>query len=192
MRKCRKCGETKSLEEFDKRKERIRAGGYTWRCKKCINEKRNENRSKKQEYYTKKVAEWREKNRERYNENHRNYRLKTKEERKKLYLYKIAKEYREQDSLYEKKKAKWQEIDWKKYINIYRLTEKENHDSRVKLGRAIVNGILERKKICEICKIDKSYEAHHHDYSKPLEVIWLCRTCHYELHNQERLNKEKK
>ena len=30
---------------------------------------------------------------------------------------------------------------------------------------------------CERCG-DKNTQAHHPDYSKPLEVIWLCRTCH--------------
>lgn len=27
---------------------------------------------------------------------------------------------------------------------------------------------------------DKEVQAHHEDYSKPLEVEWLCRTCHNE------------
>jgi hypothetical protein len=65
MRTCRNCKETKPLERFDKRKERPRAGGYTWRCKDCINRKRTENRKKNKDHYTKKAAEWREKNRER-------------------------------------------------------------------------------------------------------------------------------
>lgn len=28
-------------------------------------------------------------------------------------------------------------------------------------------------------------EMHHHDYSKPLDVEWLCRPCHMELHKLE-------
>lgn len=36
---------------------------------------------------------------------------------------------------------------------------------------------------CEQCQNEKS-EAHHNDYNKPLEVIWLCRSCHVELHNK--------
>lgn len=35
---------------------------------------------------------------------------------------------------------------------------------------------------CRDCGSEKS-EAHHEDYSKPLEVIWLCRGCHLKLHN---------
>jgi len=38
---------------------------------------------------------------------------------------------------------------------------------------------------CEVCGEPKT-EAHHDDYSKPLEVRWLCRPHHIEHHNQLR------
>ena len=41
-------------------------------------------------------------------------------------------------------------------------------------------GILKRQP-CEICASDKA-EKHHEDYSKPLEVRWLCRQCHLAVH----------
>lgn len=34
---------------------------------------------------------------------------------------------------------------------------------------------------CAICGNKKAL-AHHHDYSKPLDVVWLCRTHHAEEH----------
>jgi formylmethanofuran dehydrogenase subunit E len=34
---------------------------------------------------------------------------------------------------------------------------------------------------CEVCG-DKKAEAHHDDYSKPLDVRWLCTTHHAEWH----------
>ena len=37
------------------------------------------------------------------------------------------------------------------------------------------------KGICEICKSTK-VEGHHNDYTKALEVIWLCNKHHRELH----------
>lgn len=38
---------------------------------------------------------------------------------------------------------------------------------------------------CEMCGTDKSIEAHHPDYSEPLEVDWLCSVCHREIHKKE-------
>lgn len=38
---------------------------------------------------------------------------------------------------------------------------------------------------CAICGDQKS-EAHHEDYSRPLDVVWLCVTCHNERHNEIR------
>lgn len=40
------------------------------------------------------------------------------------------------------------------------------------------------KQPCEVCGSVYS-EAHHDDYSKPLEVRWLCRTHHLEAHGKQ-------
>jgi ribosomal protein S27AE len=45
---------------------------------------------------------------------------------------------------------------------------------------AIRDGIIERKP-CEVCGASKA-EAHHDDYSKPLDVRWLCKKHHMEHH----------
>lgn len=36
---------------------------------------------------------------------------------------------------------------------------------------------------CEACGEGK-VQMHHEDYSKPLEVIWLCEDCHYKAHGK--------
>jgi len=41
---------------------------------------------------------------------------------------------------------------------------------------------LIKKTDCANCGNIRS-EAHHTDYTKPLEVIWLCRPCHLKIHN---------
>ncbi len=38
---------------------------------------------------------------------------------------------------------------------------------------------------CDNCGADSSIEAHHLDYSNPLNVIWLCTVCHREHHKKE-------
>ena len=35
-------------------------------------------------------------------------------------------------------------------------------------------------KKCEVCEKVKELQAHHEDYTKPLEVIFLCFSCHAE------------
>jgi len=39
---------------------------------------------------------------------------------------------------------------------------------------------------CERCGKDAHLEAHHDRYDKPLEVIWLCTSCHSQTHGKLR------
>jgi len=39
---------------------------------------------------------------------------------------------------------------------------------------------------CAECGSSDS-EMHHEDYDKPLQVIWLCRECHLNLHEEEKI-----
>jgi hypothetical protein len=55
-----------------------------------------------------------------------------------------------------------------------------HHKARHLARQAIRRGDLVRMP-CEVCGMVKS-EAHHDDYSKPLDVRWLCRTHHTEWH----------
>ncbi len=48
---------------------------------------------------------------------------------------------------------------------------------------ALRRGLLVRQP-CVECGDDKSH-AHHPDYRKPLDVIWLCLEHHWELHGQK-------
>ena len=42
---------------------------------------------------------------------------------------------------------------------------------------------------CEVCGTNEKVEAHHDDYTKPLEVRWLCKKHHAEHHKQEKVDK---
>ncbi len=50
------------------------------------------------------------------------------------------------------------------------------------VARAIRNGDLVRQP-CVRCGEAKSV-AHHEDYDKPLEVVWLCQPCHKQRHKE--------
>lgn len=56
--------------------------------------------------------------------------------------------------------------------------------AQIAVGNAIRDGKI-RKQPCEICSNQKA-QAHHDDYSKPLEVRWLCTTHHSEWHKHNK------
>lgn len=60
----------------------------------------------------------------------------------------------------------------------YRKKNKLKVMARKKVFVLVRNGSL-KKKTCFICGNPKS-EAHHEDYSKPLDVTWLCKQHHVE------------
>ena len=55
---------------------------------------------------------------------------------------------------------------------------KDKERARWMVKNAIRSGHL-TKLPCQFCGETKS-EAHHDDYAKPLDVIWVCRRCHIE------------
>jgi hypothetical protein len=57
---------------------------------------------------------------------------------------------------------------------------RSHHIARWKVGRALKAGRLV-KQACEVCGARK-VQAHHDDYSKPLDVRWLCLKHHSEHH----------
>ena len=70
----------------------------------------------------------------------------------------------------------------------------ENFPERKKAQTAVSNAIRDgrmiRWPVCCMPFCEDKPEAHHPDYSKPLDVVWLCVTHHKEVHNMEFL-KEK-
>ena len=59
----------------------------------------------------------------------------------------------------------------------------EKNRAHMKVRDALKYGKLE-KKPCEVCGENK-VEAHHKDYSRPLEVNWLCPVHHGVLHRKK-------
>jgi hypothetical protein len=66
----------------------------------------------------------------------------------------------------------------------------ERHPQKAKARNLVTvmvyQGRLEKPRICQDC--DQEFEkhllhGHHEDYSKPLDVDWLCRPCHRKRHS---------
>ena len=70
------------------------------------------------------------------------------------------------------------------YKAVYKSAKKYAYkqSARVKVLWAVRQGKLIKPKNCSSCNVKTEVEGHHEDYNKPLEVIWLCRTCHSKIH----------
>lgn len=60
----------------------------------------------------------------------------------------------------------------------------EQSQIRAAVAKAVKLGELVRQP-CEVCGATRT-DGHHDDYSKPLEVRWLCRGHHLKHHDRER------
>jgi len=50
-----------------------------------------------------------------------------------------------------------------------------------------MDGVLKKSPYCLNCGLISQFiEGHHADYSKPLEVLWLCKECHVKQHLKEK------
>jgi hypothetical protein len=58
--------------------------------------------------------------------------------------------------------------------------------ARVQIKLSLISGLMVRPDTCEACSTDCKPDGHHHDYNKPLEVIWLCKGCHIGIHTANR------
>lgn len=131
------------------------------KCKDCI--KKTVNRRRKENI--EKIKE--------YDRNRPN-----REERKLINKERVERYKTENPEKY--KKIQDQKLEWAKKNRLKR-------NAHTKIQRALLKGTVKRLYYCEHCKIENVLiQAHHHDYNKPLDVIWLCVPCHNEEH--KRLN----
>ena len=67
-------------------------------------------------------------------------------------------------------------------IRIWKAKDRRRSAAHNAVARAIRNGSILRIP-CIRCGETKSL-AHHEDYDKPLEVMWLCQPCHKQRHKE--------
>lgn len=77
------------------------------------------------------------------------------------------------------------------YTREWRKTHKLSGVAKKKDSvRSYLNVYVKRGKIfspeqCERCNGKEKLHAHHYDYNKPLDVIWVCIPCHKWIHENE-------
>lgn len=67
----------------------------------------------------------------------------------------------------------------REYHKKHNLRNPEKYRARTAIKNAVRDGRATRQP-CVQCGNPKS-QAHHHDYSKPLDVVWMCFKCHREV-----------
>jgi len=71
----------------------------------------------------------------------------------------------------------------KKYCAEWKKKYPERAKAHYEVAKAVKSGILKKAAVCENCHHPRPrVSAYHPDYSKPLEVVWLCQTCHLNEH----------
>ncbi len=193
MKECRCCKTQKNHHEFDVRL-RNSDGLYSY-CKLCVKHKNKIKYEKNKISYLEKNKEYKEINREFLNEQSKEYyyrnrekQLKNREEYRKKNKEKISiKEALKRISDVDRfEKNRKRHLFWSKenreYLNEWQRNwyqkNKEKRRSHVILNRAVNSGKIMRPNNCSQCNKECKPDGHHANYSKPLDVIWLCRACH--------------
>lgn len=81
-------------------------------------------------------------------------------------------------------------VKQKATLDAWKKKYPERRKAQGKLAYAIKTGKIKKGR-CEVCGIKKVH-AHHKDYDKPLDVIWLCPIHHHEQDNKENKRKARK
>lgn len=127
-------------------------------CKPCRREKVRLNRLKNRDYY-REYDKWRYANQPQVKD--------------RIIRYSISDEGRKASS-----KAK----------SAYICRNKEARAAHIIVGNAVRDGRLIKPKQCSICfefKPSRQIHGHHDDYTKPMEVRWMCAMCHTIEHGRQ-------
>ncbi len=74
----------------------------------------------------------------------------------------------------------------KRAMGAYRKRYPMKYASHIIVSNAVRDGRLIPQTFCSCCKSTEKIEGHHDDYTKPLEVRWLCEKCHKQWHRENK------
>lgn len=182
-KECTGCREAKPYESFH-RNRRNKADGRQNRCKTCRASEVKAWNERNKERAAANAKRWAEENPEKRREISRRYAQRNPEKvahRTRVYREthraqkaQSAREFRKQNP---ERVAEWEARA--------RNRSPEKTQARFLVQRAVSNGKLVKPECCEDCGKTvpkRGLHGHHEDYSKPLDVEWLCPACHTKRH----------
>lgn len=165
---CGRCDETKPTSEFYRRGEIFKS-----ECKACSRLRTKEWRQANPTRAKAQLERWIAENPERHLE------LARKRDQR----YRDRHPEREAER-HRRRKAETPERELE-YSARHRRKHPEKARARDAVHRAVADGTLAKPSLCEGCGgafESRDIHGHHSDYLKPLDVEWLCRSCHNERH----------
>ena len=102
----------------------------------------------------------------------------------------VSENYRANSEHYRKyERERFKTADRKAAVRRYQAERRERHPEKNKARYALTNAVrdgrIDKPEKCSKCGTGGRVEGHHHDYSKPLDVRWLCFKHHREYHGQQ-------
>lgn len=178
-KKCKQCGKKKPLLDFPRN-----GSYYKNKCKHCYLEYLREYRARSS--VIKRMKEKRE------TVEYRNQRRKsaqkawlvTKEDNVKLqkrqqyYRRYFRDKYATDKEYCHNKKEASRGRDIKDYDKMRRSRDAVKIYARKRLHYMVRKGVIVKPATCEICHEKTAVQGHHEDYERPLDVKWLCTSCH--------------
>lgn len=80
------------------------------------------------------------------------------------------------------RKGRNRAVDYAEAIRAWKKNNPEAVEAYKQLRQAVRSGRVIRPTNCSRCGRESRLVAHHPDYTKPFEVLWLCSSCHKLLH----------
>lgn len=87
----------------------------------------------------------------------------------------MRKQRRDDPRVLERERARGRQFDESKMVKYRTPAVRRAHSA---VARAVRAGRLSRPSVCTECGSEGRVEAAHEDYSRPLDIRWLCRRCH--------------
>jgi hypothetical protein len=196
MKRCGVCKQEKNLLEFGV--DKYKTDGLNNYCKACIKLRSAYQRRKNPKYYRNFSKRYREENREllrkravisyyvnwekRAEQARRSY-----EKHREKIARKRAKKNRKQE---EREKNRLRQAEWRKsnrskcgeVVANWKKKNPQKAGAHSLVLWAVKTGVLNRPDKCEECGKSGKIQGHHEDYTKPLEIKWLCKFCHSRKH----------